>query len=400
MERFDSDWGPAQVISRADLSRLVAALEQRGYAVIGPRVSDGAVICAPIHRADDLPVGVREEQEGGRYRLIATPGDPAVFAHTVGPQTWKRYLYPPRQRLFQAKSTGGSFRVEAEPPPEAPYAFFGVRACDLQAMAAHDVVFGVAPPAAAATASGTRYTDSGYRRRRAAAFVVAVQCGQAGGTCFCVSQNAGPRAESGFDLALTEILEGEHRFLMEIGSDRGAEVVAGLSLSPASTADRAAAEAATARAVAGMGRSLPGDTPARLKKNLQSSHWNTVGQRCLNCANCTMVCPTCFCSSVEDTTDLAGQTAERWRRWDSCFTLDFSYIHGGSLRQEGGSRYRQWISHKLAHWHDQFGTSGCTGCGRCITWCPVGIDITAEVAALDPAGDTTAGQSCHGEGEN
>jgi len=95
-----------------------------------------------------------------------------------------------------------------------------------------------------------------------------------------------------------------------------------------------------------------------------------------------MVCPTCFCSTVEDTTDLSGLHAERWRKWDSCFTLDFTYIHGGSIRREGASRYRQWITHKLAHWHDQFGSSGCTGCGRCITWCPVGIDITEEARAI------------------
>ena len=96
-----------------------------------------------------------------------------------------------------------------------------------------------------------------------------------------------------------------------------------------------------------------------------------------------MVCPTCFCTTVEDHTDLTGQTAERVRRWDSCFTADFSYIHGGSVRTETKSRYRQWITHKLASWIDQFGTSGCVGCGRCMTWCPVGIDITAE-AARDP----------------
>ena len=95
-----------------------------------------------------------------------------------------------------------------------------------------------------------------------------------------------------------------------------------------------------------------------------------------------MVCPTCFCTTVEDHSDLAGETAERVRSWDSCFTLDFSYVHGGSVRTETQSRYRQWMTHKLASWIDQFGTSGCVGCGRCITWCPVGIDITEEAAAI------------------
>jgi ferredoxin len=71
-----------------------------------------------------------------------------------------------------------------------------------------------------------------------------------------------------------------------------------------------------------------------LHNNLEHPRWDEVAQRCLNCGNCTLVCPTCFCTTVEDTTDLAGQTAERWRQWDSCFTLDFSYIHGGSIRRD------------------------------------------------------------------
>jgi ferredoxin len=102
-----------------------------------------------------------------------------------------------------------------------------------------------------------------------------------------------------------------------------------------------------------------------------------------------MVCPTCFCSTVEDTTDLTGAIAERWQVWDSCFNADHSYLHGGYVRKTTGSRYRQWITHKLATWHDQFGMSGCAGCagcGRCITSCPVAIDITEELCAINPIG--------------
>ena len=119
-----------------------------------------------------------------------------------------------------------------------------------------------------------------------------------------------------------------------------------------------------------------------LYNNLENPHWDEVATRCLNCANCTMVCPTCFCTTVQDVTDLTGKHAERWRKWDSCFSTEFSYIHGGSIRTSAKSRYRQWLVHKLASWHDQFGTSGCVGCGRCITWCPVGIDITEEANAF------------------
>ena len=124
------------------------------------------------------------------------------------------------------------------------------------------------------------------------------------------------------------------------------------------------------------------DVAMLLRRNLEHRAWSRVAERCLGCANCTMVCPTCFCATVEDTTDLSGAIAERRRKWDSCFTCEFSSIHGGSIRRSGAARYRQWMTHKLSSWWQQFETSGCVGCGRCIVWCPVGIDITEEAHAI------------------
>ena len=128
-----------------------------------------------------------------------------------------------------------------------------------------------------------------------------------------------------------------------------------------------------------------------LYDNLEHPRWSDTAGRCLSCGNCTMVCPTCFCSTVEDVTDVSGTQAERVRHWDSCFTSEHSYIHGGATRVTTKARYRQWLTHKLASWIDQFGTSGCVGCGRCITWCPVGIDITEEVRVIRDGEPTSAG---------
>ena len=254
-----------------------------------------------------------------------------------------------------------------------PLAFIGVRACELRAIAIQDRVF----------LSG-RYFDNPYKIRRDQAFIVAVNCGQAGGTCFCVSMDAGPKVETGFDLALTELVEeGRHLFVLEVGSAAGADLAKDLPARPATEEEIEAAERVVARTKGQMGRSLETDgLKELLQANPDHPRWDEVAERCLTCGNCTNVCPTCFCTTIEDTTDLVGAAAERVRRWDSCFTLDFSYIHGGSVRNSARSRYRQWMTHKLAHWIDQFGSSGCVGCGRCITWCPVGIDITEEAAAI------------------
>lgn len=376
--------GTRGVIDRDGLNALIVLLRGQGYETIGPVVRDGAVVYQPVTGADALPWGVADEQAGGRYRLVADASG-AAFAHTVGPQSWKKYLYPPQQSLWTGERTGKSFTVVPPPPEPKPYAFIGARACELAAVAIQDKVFGYARHDGRAVGQ-EQFADSGYVRRRGAAFFVAVDCRRSADTCFCCSMDGGPAASSGFDLRLTELIDGDrHEFLAEAGSDRGAAALAQLLARPAESGDLAAAAALADQAAAMQTRKMVPDAAALLADNLEHPQWAKAAERCLNCANCTMVCPTCFCSTVEDVADLTGDKVERTRRWDSCFTMDFSYIHGGSIRQSGQSRYRQWMTHKLSHWTEQFGTSGCTGCGRCISWCPVGIDITEEAAAIAAA---------------
>jgi ferredoxin len=373
--------GGRLVIQRDGLDQLLAALRQRGFRLIGPSLADGAIGYSDITSAADLPAGWTDDQEGGSYRLRRR-GDDALFGYNVGPQSPKRYLFPPSSLLWRGQQDGGELTGGAGEEPRQRLAFIGVRACELHAIAIQDRVF-----------LGGDHPDPDYRARREDAFVVAVNCGQAGGTCFCVSMGTGPRAAAGYDLALTELLgAGGHRFLVETGTGRGAEVMAEVDHLPATAADTAAADEIVAATAASMGRSMDtGGIKELLYENLGHPRWDDVASRCLTCGNCTLACPTCFCFRVEDVTALAGPDVERRRSWDSCFTLDHSYLHGGGVRVSGRSRYRQWMTHKLATWIDQFGTSGCVGCGRCITWCPVGIDITEEAAAIRATSGLAAG---------
>ena len=362
------------VLERGSFDELFDALARRGYTVVGPTVRDRAIIYDEIACSADLPVGWTDEQDAGHYRLRRRD-DEALFGYNVGPHSWKRYQLPADRRLWRARvGEGGRLEGLAEDPPEAPrYAFLGARSCELTAMGILDRVL----------LRGS-HPDPVDRARRDDVFVIAVQCGQAGGTCFCASMGTGPTAQSGFDLALTEVLDGErHYFVLDPGSDAGAALLADLPHAPAANGEQDAAREAHARALAQMGRELDvTDIRELLYRNYESPRWDEVAERCLTCGNCTMVCPTCFCTTVEDTTDLAGEHVERHQRWDSCFTIDYSHIAGGAVRGSPRSRYRQWMTHKLATWIDQFGSSGCVGCGRCITWCPVGIDITEEAAAI------------------
>jgi sulfhydrogenase subunit beta (sulfur reductase) len=372
------------VIEPQALEVLVTALQARGYRVLGPTVRDGAIVYDELESAAELPVGWTDAQDAGQYRLERRE-DEARFGYAVGPHSWKQFLLPPRIRLWQAQQNGdGDLDVQEEPLDETPLAFLGVRSCELHAIEIQDKVF-----------MGGRVTDRDYAARRDGAFLIAVNCFEPGGTCFCVSMGTGPKADRGYDLALTEILDGEHRFLVEVGSERGAELLAELPHRESAAQDLEAAGAAVEGAVHKMGRQLDAtDLHGLLRRNLEHPRWDEVAERCLTCGNCTMVCPTCFCTSVEDTTDLDGK-AERVRLWDSCYSVDYSYIHGGAVRPSGRSRYRQWLTHKFGTWHDQFDTSGCVGCGRCITWCPVGIDVTEELTAIRLTDDEEATDGDH-----
>lgn len=387
-------------LDAAGLERLVAALAAAGYRVAGPQVADGAVVIRDLASARDLPTGWLDEQDGGLYRLRRDPAA-GTFDHVVGPHSLKNFLFPARETIARFTRAGGSWSQEDLARSEPPLAVIGARACDLEALRIQDRVF-----------LGGDHVDPAYAARRERLFIVAVNCRRAVATCFCHSLGCGPAAAHSFDLALTEHGGGaaDHggaassRFACEVGSSRGAEILAAAGSTPTActpaetqAAREVPADLATRmharEAEPGQPRPRSLDTEGirdLLLGNLEHPRWDEVASRCLSCTNCTLVCPTCFCAGVTEVADLSGDHVDRERHWASCFTLDHATIHGHSVRNSTASRYRQWLTHKLAGWVDQFGSSGCTGCGRCITWCPVGIDITEEVAAIRATDGATA----------
>ncbi|MDH4353023.1 MAG: 4Fe-4S dicluster domain-containing protein [Actinomycetota bacterium] len=353
------------------LQALLDLLRADGWTVLGPTIRDGVVTHGEITSVDDFPRGVGDEQDAGHYRLRERDDD-AFFGYAVGPQSWKAELFPAHELLARREPDASGVPPRLAPEARA-VALFGVRSCDLHAIAIHDHVL-----------LSRSHADVHYGARRAETLTVAVSCSDPGGTCFCASTGTGPSPTDGFDLSLTELLDDNgHRFVVRSGGPRGDHLLDRLPALPVDLDDLTAHAAVTERAVSVMGRQLDLDgLRDLLYDNSDHPQWDDVATRCLSCTNCTLVCPTCFCTSVEDTADLVDGSTERWRVWDSCFTSEFSAMHGGSVRTSTRSRYRQWATHKLASWIDQFGTSGCVGCGRCITWCPAAIDLTAEVAAI------------------
>lgn len=362
-----------RTISSQTLALFFDLIRDRGYTLIAPTIRDSAIVYDEVLTPDDLPVGWTDIQAPGSYRLKKRE-DASYFGYAVGPHSWKKFPLPSHILLWKAQREEKGFSVVDATPAPRKLAFIGVRSCELHALAIQDTIF----------IKGA-HIDPFYKAQRENIFIVAVNCSAAGGTCFCVSMETGPKALAGYDLALTEVItDTQHYFVSEAGSEMGRDVLAALETRESTETEKSAAETVVENTAKTMGRTL--DTTnikTLLYENLEHPRWNDVANRCLTCGNCTAVCPTCFCTTVEEVTDLTGEHSEHWRRWDSCFTMDFSFIHGeGSVRPSNKSRYRQWMTHKLGTWFDQFGTSGCVGCGRCITWCPPGIDITEEVAAI------------------
>lgn len=363
------------VIDIAGLDELIRELKKDGYRTIGPVVDSGALTYGEIDSVNDLPYGYRDEQKPGKYRFAKTD-TAGYFDYVVGSQSLKSIFHPPRATLTEVKQHNGQLTFVSSQPGRQKIGIIGARPCEVAALLTQDRVL-----------TGGEFRDPRYLALREGAFIVAVNCTRPGGNCFCTSMNSGPKVSNGFDLALTELRNGgESKIVVETGSERGREILAKINHSEATAAESDKAEHLLAKAATKMGQTLDTtDIKSLLQDNHDHPQWKDVESRCLACGNCTSVCPTCFCSAVEDVADLAGHLARRERRWESCFTRDFTYIHGGHVRQSGASRYRHWITHKLASWHDQFGSSGCVGCGRCITWCPVGINIIDEVRAIRKA---------------
>jgi len=350
------------------LEDLITTLWREGFKVLGPVARDGAVGFDEVRKVSDLAVAMRETQEPGRYRLL--PGAAGeIFGVVNGAGSLKPFFFAPEETLLEVKRERRGFKVSEVAPMAPLLAFIGVRACDLAALAVQDRIF-----------LHDRFHDTHYQARRKDAFLVAVNCTRSAPTCFCVSMKTGPGATTGFDLSLTELEQG---FVMRVGSAAGETIASKLGLSPAQHDEVVSAKARIDGCAAGMQRRLDtADLPRLLYDEAENPRWKDVASRCLSCTNCTMVCPTCFCHTVVDQEEIDGNMSQRVRKWDSCFSLEHAHIHGINFRPKIENRYRQWLTHKLASWIDQFGTSGCVGCGRCITWCPVGIDLTEEVAAI------------------
>lgn len=338
--------------------------------LIGPAIDGGVLILKEID-FHHLPSGFRDSQSPGHYRLL-NEKDENIFSFSNGPDSFKRFLHPPFKEVFGFSKTKKGLQITEPLEKNIPIAFFGMRSCDIEALRILDKVF-----------SGL--DGNTYHVIRKNSFIIGLNCLYPGENCFCLSLNTGPEIKNSCNMIITELKE---HLLIESG-DEGIELLRGIDYEVGSKEDLREKGLVIEQCKTMIKRSVnTKDLPSKIYRNPEHPRWSQVADRCLACGNCTQVCPTCFCNSTFDSINISslrrteGFSGKRIRVWDSCFSMNFARVHGGNFRPSRRARYRQWLSHKLGYWIDQFGVIGCVGCGRCITWCPVGIDITEELKAI------------------
>lgn len=355
-------------LKRDDLQQLFQLLQDQGYRVIGPRLDSHAIVYDEIRTAEQLPSGMEVRQAPGRYELHQREhGRHFSWANTA--QTIKPLTFAPNETLWTCqRDEQGNLQFQQQLPEAGSLAVIGARACDLAALKLQQQHF-----------LNQHAEDPWFKQRFGSMLIIAVHCSHAADTCFCHATGDGPEVRDGYDIAMHELDDG---YLLEAASYTGETLAKQLPLSAISQAQQQQADDQLQQCRDGQSRTLPSQLQHTLMARLEHQQWEKVGERCLSCGNCTAVCPTCFCHQQHDDVSLADDSAVHYRQWSSCFSHNHGYLSGFSLRPTPARRYRQWLTHKFGSWHDQYGRSGCVGCGRCISWCPVGIDVTEELHAI------------------
>jgi len=353
------------LIESANLSDIVDAIPQ-GYDVIAPVKQEWAVNLAKIDSSADLALGWKSDEHPGRYRLRRA----ATGLEGARPMTSpKWFTHRPIETLSNARrDENGDWQYETPMAPTVKQAFFGVRACDVSGMLVMDRTF------------NRQFHDAQYDAARRNNIIIGISCFDPGNNCFCSTFNTGPELKDGFDIGLSDFND---KYLIEVATDAGAKIIAGVDVKPAGRRLLEIKEERTAAARRRMARAFDLQKAVKvLNANYDHPYWQEPSARCLSCANCINVCPTCYCYQIDDKSNLAQTETSRERRWDACQNLEFAAVHGGNFRPKRVDRIRQWCNHKLNWTIEQYGCAGCVGCGRCITWCPTAIDITEPVWRL------------------
>ncbi|MEM4513481.1 MAG: 4Fe-4S dicluster domain-containing protein [Ignisphaera sp.] len=347
--------------SYGDLKRLIVLIKEFvGIAdIVGYKVFGGSVIWGSISDVNDLPLNVSDIQGPGFFRI--TKG--TRFRHSVASP--KVFLNPSEQLLLMVFRNYDVESVVGEIPRVV---LFGIKPCDVKSIEVLDSILGNHPLYAKA--------------RKAIAGIVVEECLEPGETCFCGATDSGPNAGKGFDISYAKV--NENSVIFRYGSNLGKRIIDELGLKEA---ERDIVEEyvrlvenAKTKTVSKIPKVV--DVQKALYNCIEDiSIWAMLSKNCVGCGNCNYVCPTCFCLEFEDEI-VDERYAKRVAKWIGCLTYTYGQVAGGHFRPQLYMRYRHFVLHKFLFYPKQIGLLGCVGCGRCITWCPLGVDLRKTLSEI------------------
>jgi sulfhydrogenase subunit beta (sulfur reductase) len=306
------------------------------------------------------------------------PGDEVALDHGNTVRPAKGFVFPQREVLYRFRQEAGGAPQLTETLPDDPRAVvFGVRPCDGRAMVRNDKVFTCG------------FADPYYQTRRDRVAFVGLACATPPSpNCFCLSVGGSPDAEDGLDVLMTG-LEGRYYVKALTAKGRGLISTAKGLFSEAQAADKSEMESvhATARSYPQRSIAAMDKVAEGLKRNFDSPEWDALARACIGCGACTYLCPSCHCFDINDEiTSQSPLAGERVRTWDNCQFPEFTmHTSGHNPRETTAARLRQRVCHKLLYFVENHNMQQCTGCGRCITHCPVGIDIVRIANVMEEA---------------
>lgn len=341
------------------LEKLILALKSRGLAVLAYKLQGDLPVFGEVGSLRDILVEYSDLQSPGSYKLVKDMR--GFFRHSQ--YSPKYFLHPPIQDVYEVSDDFNIAQTRTNPVPTA---LFGIKPCDLAAIEVLDKIL---------------ECDDVYQARRSSiAYIIVEECVEPGGTCFCGSVGAGPSVTKGYDVAYTRL---DDKVLFKVGSSKGMELIEKLGLAKAPEKLLRKYEELLVDAKRKASRLPPLETIAKALEDVAPAEefWRYVSARCVGCTNCNMVCPTCFCTEFVDYANLTGN-ARRERQWFGCLSYTYGQVAGQHFRPELLMRYRHFVLHKFVFYQKQIGLPGCVGCGRCITWCPMGIDLREVVSRV------------------
>ncbi|MBT4835845.1 MAG: 4Fe-4S dicluster domain-containing protein [Methylococcales bacterium] len=354
-------------LPRARLNDLFQSLLDHGYRIMAPVVRDDSILYQQINSADALPHGIIDDRHNGSYQ-IAQAKTPRCFAWSNPQQSLKSFVFSPVEILWKSFYKDNELVFQAIKAEAQPTVIFGVKGCDIAGLQLLDQHF-----------YHKKTPDTHYQQRRDNLILFGINCFRSGSQCFCTNTGDGPNISSPSDCIMSELDEG---YIIHHVNSPLTEIIDTLQLKLATTAQQQQATYESSQAALSQQQKLPEITANSVFEQWSHPVWNDIADTCLGCGNCTTVCPSCFCHQESSDVSIDLTESSQTRSWDSCFTTQHSYLHGFYIRPERSQRYRQWLSHKFSGWQSQFGRIGCTGCGRCATYCPVGIDPTQVLQTL------------------